>query len=302
MELVIKAPTEDGFIKAIEFNHEEIKEELLDKVAMYSNMVYDDNQISEAKKDRAELNKFKKALEDKRKEVKAKCLAPYEDFEKKMKELVAIVDKPVQVIDSQVKAFEEEQRQNKLDQIMRLYENKDFHGFTFEEIADPKWLNASASMKSIEDAMDTIAGEIAADIGFIEDLTEYKFEALTKYKESRDLRAALDEVKRQKSLAEQKAAYEKQQQEELMKQTEEVIQEINEILEDEEDSKQIGEFLAAGIEEGIIEEDFIPDFEIIENTRFWMPIKAYMNPDDVEALKEFFANRSIEFEILGGQQ
>ena len=115
MELKIISPSQDGFVKAIEWNNEEIKAEMAAKVADYKKMVYGDDQIKEAKKDRAELNKMVTALEDKRKEIKALCLQPYERFETQMKELVAIVKEPIGIIDSQVKAYEEQQKAKRCD-------------------------------------------------------------------------------------------------------------------------------------------------------------------------------------------
>ena len=48
----------------ISFNYDELKEALTARVADYKTMVYTDDQIAIAKKDRAELNKLKKALTD----------------------------------------------------------------------------------------------------------------------------------------------------------------------------------------------------------------------------------------------
>lgn len=50
----------------ITFNYEELKQELTKKVSMYETMVYTDDQIKEAKADKAQLNKLKKALNDER--------------------------------------------------------------------------------------------------------------------------------------------------------------------------------------------------------------------------------------------
>ena len=85
MELKIYSPTEEGFLKSIEWNHEEIKREVAERVRYYKNLAYTDDQIADAKKDRATLNKFVQELEATRKAVKKQCLAPYEDFEKKIK-------------------------------------------------------------------------------------------------------------------------------------------------------------------------------------------------------------------------
>ena len=63
MELQIYKPTTDGFIKSIEWNHEELKKEVAEKLDKYNNMVYSPENIKEAKEDRANLNKFKQVLE-----------------------------------------------------------------------------------------------------------------------------------------------------------------------------------------------------------------------------------------------
>ena len=136
MELKILSPTD--FINVIEWNNEEIKAEMAAKVADYKAMVYGDDQIKDAKKDRAELNKLVKAMEDKRKEVKALCLAPYEKFEKQVKELVAIVNEPIEIIDSQVKAYEAQQKEKKRADIRAYYESKG-SSIELERIYYNKW-------------------------------------------------------------------------------------------------------------------------------------------------------------------
>ena len=68
--------------------------------------------IKESKADKAKLNYLKAALEDKRKEVKKQCLQPYENFEKNIKELVALIDAPIRAIDSQLKEIENANNNN----------------------------------------------------------------------------------------------------------------------------------------------------------------------------------------------
>lgn len=100
LELKIK---EYKLPKEIDFNDEEIKSQIKEKVSFYKNLVYTEDQLQEAKKDRASLNKFFTALENRRKEVKKECLEPYETFEKKINEITAIIREPIALIDKQVK-------------------------------------------------------------------------------------------------------------------------------------------------------------------------------------------------------
>ncbi len=78
MELRIYSPQEDGFLQSIEWNFEDLKQEVKARVREndYTNLVYADDQIKEAKKDRANLRKFNAAVNDKRKEVKKRVMAP----------------------------------------------------------------------------------------------------------------------------------------------------------------------------------------------------------------------------------
>ena len=213
MELIIYSPQENQFVKEINFNFEDIKNELNLRLTKYEGLVYDNNSIGEAKTDRATLNKFKAALEDKRKEVKKQCLAPYEDFEKKVKELVALVDKPISAIDGQVKVFEQQKKDEKLNRIKEYYtehigELKQL--LPLERIYDERWLNATYKDKDIYDSIDGDIAKVKADLKTISDLqTEYELQVKDVYLKTLDLSAALNEKTR---LEQQKAKLQEYQQ------------------------------------------------------------------------------------------
>ena len=76
LEIKVTAPTDDAFVEHIVWNADEIAREVEAKVGYYKNLVYTEDQVTEAKKDRAQLNKFIKALRDKDREIKDRCLAP----------------------------------------------------------------------------------------------------------------------------------------------------------------------------------------------------------------------------------
>ena len=63
--------------QSIESNFKETKEWLQQALAPYQGMVVTEDAIAEAKTKRAEINKVKDALEDKRKAVKKQWLEPY---------------------------------------------------------------------------------------------------------------------------------------------------------------------------------------------------------------------------------
>lgn len=209
MELQIISPNADGFVKTIEWNHEEIKREVAEKVEYYKTLVYTEDQVKDAKADRATLNKFVKALEDKRKEIKKQCLAPYDKFEAEMKEVLAIVNEPIGLIDSQIKGFEEEQKKKKLEDVKQAFEDAGFQEFVkFEQVFDAKWLNKSTSMASIKQAMADLITKIGTEVKTINDLPAFGFEALAVYKETLDITKAITEGQRLERIQKEKEAHE----------------------------------------------------------------------------------------------
>ena len=57
--------------KVIEFNHEELKNFLIEKTSKYNSLVVTEDNIKSAKEDKAKLNKFKTAIENERKRIKS---------------------------------------------------------------------------------------------------------------------------------------------------------------------------------------------------------------------------------------
>ena len=81
MEFRLINPTEDNFLRVIKWNKEELEAAVRQKMANYENTVYTEDNIKQAKADRAELNKLTKAIEERRKMVKKIINEPYEIFE-----------------------------------------------------------------------------------------------------------------------------------------------------------------------------------------------------------------------------
>ena len=131
MEFRLINPTEDGFLRRIQWNKEELEAAVRAKIAGYENVVYTEENIKAAKNDRAELNKLIKAIEERRKQVKNIINEPYAVFEEELKEITALINEPVALIDQQVKAFEEKQKEEKkaaMEIATNYYKNADKPG------------------------------------------------------------------------------------------------------------------------------------------------------------------------------
>ncbi len=170
MEVRLTPAIEQVIPPQISFNFEEIKSELAGKLQVYQNMVVTESGIKEAKADRANLNKFKAALADSRKAVKAQWNQPLSDFESKMKELERMVDEPIGAIDRQVKAYDEAKKQDKRQQIERFFEGAvgDLEEvLPLSKIWNDRWLNATYPMKDIEKEIVERIRKTHSDIGII---------------------------------------------------------------------------------------------------------------------------------------
>jgi|LSQX01.2.fsa_nt_gb glucan-binding YG repeat protein len=221
MEIVIYKPTEKDFIKEVEFNHEEIKKELAARLKKYEGLVYTEETIRDAKSDRANLNKFKDAIENKRKEVKKQCLAPYEAFEAKIKEITAMIDKPILAIDSQVKNYEQIKKDEKKMAVQQFYADK-VAGLEslvpFDRIFNERWLNVTYKETDIQKEITDLFIKVENDLAVIDELdTPYKVQIKKTYLKEYDLTAALQEKKAMEEEAAKLAEY-KNQQEETKKQ------------------------------------------------------------------------------------
>lgn len=150
MELIVSEIKE---LEPINFNYEELKENLSEKLKVYANAVYTEDTIKEAEKDRANLNKLSKALNDKKIEIKKQVLKPFEDYENKTKELITMIADANSNIDKQIKSFEQKQKDDKLKQIVEIFENNvgelvDI--FNFDKIYNEQWLNKTYTIKKVE--------------------------------------------------------------------------------------------------------------------------------------------------------
>lgn len=212
MELRIISPEENGFLKEIQWNQEEVKAWVAARVQDYKSIAYTADQVKDMKKDRAELNKLRTAFEDERKRLKKACMEPYNRFEQQVKEVAALIDEPIQLIDSQLLEIEERRKQEKKKRIEELFQTIGFQNFvTLERIADPKWLNATVSLGKIEEQMKSEMYRIGTEVATIGKLPEFSFEALEVYKKTLNLNQAIAEEQRLAEIQKKKLEYEAEQ-------------------------------------------------------------------------------------------
>lgn len=196
MEFRVTTDLATAMPQEIIFNFEELKRELTERLDHYNNLVVTEDSIKEAKGDRATLNKLRAAIDTRRKEIKKQFLVPLDEFESRVKELLALIDQPIGAIDGQLATYEEMRKQEKRTQIEEAYativtgELADI--IPLERIFDSRWLNATMDMKKVEESMTSTAQRIHAELMVVETVEpEYAAAVKLKYKETLDFDAAL---------------------------------------------------------------------------------------------------------------
>ena len=257
-----------------------MKQQIQTRAADYASLVYTDGQIANAKKDRADLNRLKKALNDERIRQEKEFLQPFNEFKAQVKELCGIIDKATASVDKQIKDFEEQQKQDKLLKIKEYFDGAFIYGEavnknTFNKILDPKWLNASVSMKSIQEAIDAKMEQIAKDLAVIGSLPSYAFEARECYLDTLDLAKAVSEARRLQEQAEKRAAWEAEQQ------------------------KRKEEAAAAQIKPTQVMTNINGPHDI-ENipARQWVSFQALLSADEAKALGAWFRTNGIKYKDI----
>ena len=258
----------------VTWNYDELKTELTEKVKKYETLQYTEDNIQEAKKDRAALNKLKSALNDERLRREREYMKPFEEFKAQVNEIRGIIDKPIQVIDEQLKEYEENRRNEKATEIGAYWSQEVVHPewVTLPQIMDEKWLNASVSMNQIKKDIDAKVGQINYDIQTLEQM-EFSFEAIEEYKRSLDLNKAIQEGKRMVEI--QKAKEEAERKEaEIMKKVEE--EEAEAIMAD-------------------MEAESNPAPEQKEEKKMVVRFEVELTVDQAKELRTFFQERGIRF-------
>lgn len=214
-ELQVVVHQEPG---TVTWNYEDLKAAITNALEVYKTTEYDDSNIGQAKKDRAMLNNLSKSVNARKIEIKKKCLEPFELIDTQAKELMAIIQEPIAVIDERLTEYENLRRQ-KVRAVILEYMANDFDGIeqkiadkAKEALYDVRWENATAKKSEWQTAIDAKAEAIRSDLQVL-DAVEEKFRSYAMYSYRQKLRLA-DAMQKVQELRAQEAAILKRQQEE----------------------------------------------------------------------------------------
>lgn len=150
-ELTVRV--ERPVIPAMRWNKEEVQKNLDDLLAAYTGRVYTPEAIKDAKADRAAVNKWEKQLGDALRAAKKLYTEPLDAFSQSIKTMQAQCKKVSGAIDTQVKAVEQTQREEKASTLRLVY--RDRIGeleelIPFERLLDEHWLNKTFDLSQAE--------------------------------------------------------------------------------------------------------------------------------------------------------
>lgn len=190
----------------IDTNFEAVKSGLESLMAPYATMAVTEDGIGDAKKTLAQLRKLKDGINTQKIAVKKEWMAPYTEFEDQAKQLMGIVDKGVVNLDGQIKAYDEERKAEKQRKIKDILNDavaeREIEGYlSYDDVWNPKWLNAGYPLDTIADEINEAASKTAEDLDFLRGLhSEFEAAVLDEYSRSHDLKAAMNTANRLKAI------------------------------------------------------------------------------------------------------
>lgn len=179
----------------IQANLEQIKGYVQGVVAKYQNATYTDEQMKLAKADRAELRHLKEDIDTKRKQVKAAWNAPYLAFETKIKEITALIDEPVALIDGQIKEWEERRKAERRNKLEGVFNQHNPFGalLPFENVLEPEMLKMSTTDSKATTLLTRKLEKITGEMAQLESLVDPQFrtECVAVYTQTLNLAQAI---------------------------------------------------------------------------------------------------------------
>ena len=167
-------------------NFNEVKSSVEAYASQFSGITFTETEVNKAKDFKAKLNSQIKLIDETKKSVKKKWNEPYDAFEKKCKELIAVLQKAVDPISKQITDFEDAAKAKKRQVVLELIERiiREPQYIDIEKVITTsgsipikeQWLNKTTSMKSIESQiraeMDKAKADYAVLLSYRKDIPE----------------------------------------------------------------------------------------------------------------------------------
>ena len=153
----------------IEANFDALEAHVRKTVEAYDGATYDltkKENIAEAKHDRSYLNGLKKEIDERRKAVKREYNKPLDAFERRCKQITAIIDESTDAIKAQLDEAEQTRKDALYSRLQQHYE--EFAGLLapvvpYERLYEPQWLNKTFGEIKAQQALEAKVSDVARD-------------------------------------------------------------------------------------------------------------------------------------------
>lgn len=309
---------------SIEDNLDVVEASVRSYIEDYKNYVVSEDSVKDSKALLADIRKQQKALDDERKKIKKEWNAPFEEFEKRAKEVINLYDQPILLINNQLLKFEEDRKAKRKEDITSIYnelkgELEEYAPLSY--IYNSKWENATTTLKSIREDIQMEFDKASMEISTIKSMeSKYEDKGLEEYKRTHSMQEAIqlmndyrkkeeeilarqeaerkakeererleaERAEQERILAEQRAEEERRRADEEAK-IAEATKEFEELALGEENEEAF-----ATVDDSIEEEFIEPD--IPNDVILTIRIKA--DPFSIESIKNLLDCNNIKYEVI----
>ena len=275
IEIIIENP-EQGIA-----NYEPLKAAAQEMAAVYGSQLVSVDAIKDAKTDMAMLRKLAKSASDMRIKIEREHAAKIATVTKQLKEVAGIFTDAAAKIDSQVKAYDEERKAARLEEIRQIYAEEigDMADIIpFDKLYRAEWLNKTTTDKTVRGDIQTAVINAQTGIEQIKGLgSPHENAILSAFLDKLSLADALAAKKR---LEDMDAAMERRRAEEAAKAT----------------AKTVGNVVEA-IKEAVTEPVYIKDEPLDEDGMDFTFTVKNATQAHLEALTAFLEENGYEYAL-----
>ena len=257
-------------IQKIEDNIKEVKKFAIDLTNYYDLKEFTEEDTKVAKKEMAEINKFKEKVSRFRIDIDKKWKEPLETFTNTAKETELVLKNTYDKIKEQIAIYEDKQKAEKEEEVKSYFnelceaENVDFVNYEQANIN----VTLSASMKSLKEQAKKFVDKVVDDINLINS-TQFVDEIMIEYKKDLNVSRAITEVNN-RHVELEKVKKQKEEQEEQKLNDKEMINRIDSLS--------------------------APKVEKTSEEVFEMTFKVRGTKEQLKAVKEFLVNGGYDYE------
>ena len=267
-------------------DYDKLKEKVLEDVSVFKGIIISEDNLDEAPKWRAELNKKAKRISDFR-------IAFEKDFKKRiekstsqLKELASFYADASSNIDVQVKEFDEKRKQEKNEAIGKIYSDTigDMEQFLpLQKLYNDKWTNKGYTLDAIRKEIKAQVDSVRDGINTIQLLgTKYESQMISAFLEAYNMNDAL------KKKAE-------------LEQIDAEMERRRKAAEEEAIRKQAEEQAQAAVENAtvvLIEEEEEPKEPIVEEQEYRLAFEVFGNKEELTLLCNFICENGYRYNRL----